>query len=152
MDLNYSAEDEAFRLRTRRWFEEHQPTHLDTLEERKAWQRTLYDAGFVGMGWPREYGGQSARPMAQAIVAEEMARADVPGAINSLGLGIVGPTLIAHGTEEQKRRHIQRILTAEDIWCQLYSEPDSGSDLASLKTNAVRESFPDGEYYVVNGQ
>ena len=90
--------------------------------------------------------------MEQAIVAEEMALANVPGALNSLGLGIVGPTLIVHGTEEQKRRHLQRILTAEDIWCQLYSEPDSGSDLASLKTTAVREDFSDGEYYVVNGQ
>src|SRR5690349_4236062 len=128
MDLKYSPEDEAFRERARRWFAENRPGRLDTLEQRKAWQRTLYDAGFVGMGWPREYGGQSARPMEQAIVAEEMALANVPGPINSLGLGIVGPTLIVHGTEEQKQRHIKRILTAEDIWCQLYSEPDSGSD------------------------
>jgi alkylation response protein AidB-like acyl-CoA dehydrogenase len=86
--------------------------------------------------------------MEQAIVAEEMARGNVPGAINSLGLGIVGPTLIAHATEDQKRRHIRRILTADDIWCQLYSEPDSGSDLASLKTSAVRE----GDRWIVNGQ
>jgi alkylation response protein AidB-like acyl-CoA dehydrogenase len=100
------------------------------------------------MGWPRAYGGQDARPMAQAIVAEEMARGDVPGAINSLGLGFVGPTLIAHGTEAQKARYVQRILTAEDIWCQLYSEPDSGSDLASLKTSAVA----DDAGWVVNGQ
>src|SRR5205085_3621632 len=118
MDLNYSAEDEAFRLRVRRWFEEHRPARLESVADRKAWQRTLYEAGFVGMGWPREYGGQAARPMEQAIVAEEMARGNVPGAINSLGLGIVGPTLIAHGTEAQKQRHIQRILTADDIWCQ----------------------------------
>ncbi len=121
---------------------------MDSLEQRKAWQRTLYEAGLVGMGWPREYGGQDARPMEQAIVAEEMARGDVPGAINSLGLGIVGPTLIAHGTEAQKQQHIRGILTAENIWCQLYSEPDSGSDLASLKTRAVR----DGDHWVVNGQ
>ncbi|HLZ26299.1 MAG TPA: acyl-CoA dehydrogenase family protein [Chloroflexota bacterium] len=152
MDLKYSAEDEAFRLRIRKWFEAHPPGPLETLAQRKAWQRTLYEAGMVGMGWPREYGGQDARPLEQAIVAEEMARGDVPGAINSLGLGIVGPTLIAHGTEAQKQQHIRGILTAENIWCQLYSEPDSGSDLASLKTKAVRESFNDGEYYVVNGQ
>ena len=152
VDLKYSAEDEAFRLHVRKWFEEHPPGPLETLPQRKAWQRTLYEAGLVGMGWPREYGGQDARPMEQAIVAEEMARGDVPGAINSLGLGIVGPTLIAHGTEAQKQAHIRGILTAENIWCQLYSEPDSGSDLASLKTKAVRESFNDGEYYVVNGQ
>ena len=120
----------------------------ETLDERKAWQRTLYEAGFVGMGWPKEYGGQSARPMEQAIVAEEMALANVPGAINSLGLGIVGPTLIAHGTEAQKQRYIKTILTADEIWCQLYSEPDAGSDLASLKTRAVRDN---GDF-VVNGQ
>jgi alkylation response protein AidB-like acyl-CoA dehydrogenase len=148
VDLNYSAEDEAFRVHIRNWFAEHPAGSLDSLDQKKAWQRTLYDAGFVGMGWPREYGGQDARPMEQAIVAEEMARGNVPGAINSLGLGIVGPTLIAHGSEEQKQRHIRRILTAEDIWCQLYSEPDSGSDLASLKTSAVR----DGDHWVVNGQ
>ncbi|MGI9149088.1 MAG: acyl-CoA dehydrogenase family protein [Chloroflexota bacterium] len=148
MDLKYSPQDEAFRLRVRTWFAEHPAGALDTLEQRKAWQRTLYDAGLVGMGWPREYGGQAARPMEQAIVAEEMARGDVPGPINSLGLGIVGPTLIAHGTEAQKQQHIPGILTAENIWCQLYSEPDSGSDLASLKTKAVR----DGDDWVVNGQ
>jgi alkylation response protein AidB-like acyl-CoA dehydrogenase len=148
VDLNYSAEDEAFRVRVRTWIAEHPSGPLDTLDRKKAWQRTLYEAGFVGMGWPREYGGQDARPMEQAIVAEEMARGNVPGAINSLGLGIVGPTLIAHATDEQKRRHIRRILTADDIWCQLYSEPDSGSDLASLKTSAVR----DGDRWIVNGQ
>ena len=148
MDLNYSPEDQAFRQHARAWFAAHPAGPLDTLDQRKAWQRTLYEAGFVGMGWPREYGGQAARPMEQAIVAEEMARANVPGAINSLGLGIVGPTLIAHGAEAQKQRHIRRILTAEDIWCQLYSEPDSGSDLASLKTSAVR----DGDDWLINGQ
>ena len=148
MDLNYSPEDEAFRLRVRQWIETHPHGRLDTLDQKKAWQRTLYDAGFVGMGWPREYGGQDARPMEQAIVAEEMARGDVPGAVNSLGLGFIGQTLIAHGTEEQKRRYVQRILTAEDVWCQLYSEPDSGSDLASLKTRAERQ----GDSWIVNGQ
>jgi alkylation response protein AidB-like acyl-CoA dehydrogenase len=148
VDLNYSAEDEAFRLRVRKWIGEHPSGPLETLDRKKAWQRTLYEAGFVGMGWPREYGGQDARPMEQAIVAEEMARGNVAGAINSLGLGIVGPTLIAHATDDQKRRHIRRILTADDIWCQLYSEPDSGSDLASLKTSAVR----DGDRWIVNGQ
>ena len=85
MDLNYSPEDEAFRLRVRQWIKEHPSGSLETLAQKKAWQRTLYDAGFVGMGWPREYGGQDARPMEQAIVAEEMARGNVPGAINSLG-------------------------------------------------------------------
>jgi alkylation response protein AidB-like acyl-CoA dehydrogenase len=149
VDLNYSPEDQAYRERVRTWFEEHKPGPLETLEQRKAWQRTLYEAGFVGMGWPPEYGGQGARPMEQAIVAEEMARATAPAALNALGLGIVGPTLIAHGTEEQKRRYIRPILTADEIWCQLYSEPEAGSDLASLRTRAERQ--PDGSY-VVNGQ
>src|SRR5215470_11775968 len=139
MDLNYSPEDEAFRLRARRWFEEHRPGPLQTLAQRKDWQRTLYDAGFVGMGWPREFGGQNARPMEQAIVAEEMAMAGVQGPINSLALGLIGPTLIVHGTEDQKQRYIRRMLTADDIWCQLYSEPDAGSDLAGLKTRAERD-------------
>jgi alkylation response protein AidB-like acyl-CoA dehydrogenase len=152
VDLNYSAEDEGFRQRVRQWIAEHPPGSLSTLEQKKAWQRTLYDAGFVGMGWPREYGGQDARPMEQAIVAEEMALGDVPGAINSLALGLIGPTLIVHGTDQQKQRHVKRMLTAEDIWCQLYSEPDSGSDLASLKTRAVLEAFEDGDAWVVNGQ
>ena len=149
MDLNYSAEDETFPpARAAMVRRASARDRSSKLEHKKAWQRTLYDAGFVGMGWPREYGGQDARPMEQAIVAEEMARANVPGAINSLGLGLIGPTLIVHGTDEQKQRYVRRMLTAEDIWCQLYSEPDSGSDLASLKTSAVR----DGDHWVVNGQ
>lgn len=152
MDLNYSPEDEDFRRKVRQWIAEHPAGPLNTVQHKKDWQRTLYDAGFVGMGWPRAYGGQDARPMEQAIVAEEMARSDVPGAINSLALGLIGPTLIVHGTEEQKQRYVKRMLTADDIWCQLYSEPDSGSDLASLKTRAVLEAFEDGNRWVVNGQ
>ena len=148
MDLTESPEHRAYRERVRAWFEQNKPGKLETLEDRRAWHRKLYEAGFVGMGWPKEYGGQEASPIEQAIVAEEMARANAPGTINGLGIGIVGPTLIAHGTEEQKRRYIPKILTAEEIWCQLYSEPGSGSDLASLKTTAVKE---DG-HYVVNGQ
>ncbi len=148
MDLNYSPKDEAFRQGVRTWCAEHTAVPVDTLAHKKAWQRTLYDAGFVGMGWPRAYGGQAARPMEQAIVAEEMARANVPGPINSLALGLIGPTLIVHGTDDQKQRYVRRMLTADDIWCQLYSEPDSGSDLASLRTSAVRA----GNHWVINGQ
>src|SRR3954452_7699232 len=148
MDLTYTPEDVAFRQHVRRWLEAHLPVQLQTLDDRKAWHRQLYEAGFVGMGWPKEYGGRDARPMEQAIVAEEMARANAPGTINGLGLSICGPTLIAHGTEWQKQRYLKNILTADEIWCQLYSEPDAGSDLASLKTSAVR----DGDNFVVNGQ
>jgi alkylation response protein AidB-like acyl-CoA dehydrogenase len=152
VDLSYSPEDEAYRQKVRDWFERNRPGPLETHEKRRAWHRKLYDAGFIGMGWPKEYGGQDARPMEQAIVGEEMARLDIPGGVNGLGTGFIGPTLIVHGNEEQKRRYIPRILTAEEIWCQLYSEPNAGSDLAGLRTEAVRESFEDGEYYVVNGQ
>jgi alkylation response protein AidB-like acyl-CoA dehydrogenase len=152
VDLSYSAEDDAFRTRVRQWFEQNPPGPLDTLEQRKAWHRRLYDAGFIGMGWPQEYGGQDSRPLEQAIVGEEMARARVPGGVNALGIGIVGPTLIAHGTEAQKQRYVRKILEAEEIWCQLYSEPNAGSDLASLRTSAIKESFADGDYYIINGQ
>jgi alkylation response protein AidB-like acyl-CoA dehydrogenase len=148
MDLRETPEDQAFRAKVRVWFEQNRPGPLDTLEQRRAWHRKLYEAGFVGMGWPREYGGQGARPMEQAIVADEMTRADAPGWINTLGIGFIGPTLIADGTEAQKQRYLKKILTAEELWCQLYSEPNSGSDLASLQTSAVKQ---DG-YYLVNGQ
>jgi alkylation response protein AidB-like acyl-CoA dehydrogenase len=151
VDLSYTPEDEAFRRKVRDWFERNRPGSLETHEQHRAWHRKLYDAGFIGMGWPKEYGGQAARAMEQAIVGEEMARLNVPGGVNGLGIGFIGPTLIAHGTEEQKRRYIPTILNAEEIWCQLYSEPNAGSDLAGLQTRAVRESFQDGEYYVVNG-
>jgi len=100
------------------------------------------------MGWPKEYGGQGARPMEQAIVADEMARSGAPSPTNGLGLGIVGPTIVVHGNEWQKKRYLQKILTAEEMWCQLYSEPNSGSDLASLKTSAEDK----GDHFVVNGQ
>ena len=148
MDLCETPEDQAFREKVRAWFEQNRPGPLETLEQRRAWHRKLYEAGFVGMGWPKEYGGQGARPMEQAIVADEMTRADAPGWINTLGIGFIGPTLIADGTEAQKQRYLKKILTAEELWCQLYSEPNSGSDLASLQTSAVKQ---DG-YYLVNGQ
>jgi alkylation response protein AidB-like acyl-CoA dehydrogenase len=149
MDLNYTPEDIAFRKQVRGWLEQHLPREpIRTLEERRAWHRRLYEAGYLGMGWPREYGGQEARPMEQAIVADEMARANAPAPTNSLGLGIVGPTIVVHGTEAQKRRYLRKILTAEELWCQLYSEPNAGSDLASLRTSAEDR----GDHFVVNGQ
>ena len=105
MDLNYSPEDREFRVSARRWLESNIPKEdLKTLDERKAWHRKLYEGGFLGMGWPKEYGGQGARPMEQAIVADEMARAAAPAPTNGLGLGIVGPTIVVHGNEWQKKR------------------------------------------------
>jgi alkylation response protein AidB-like acyl-CoA dehydrogenase len=149
MDLNYAPEDREFRNATRRWFEANTPAaEPKTLAERKAWHRTLYDAGYVGMLWPKEYGGRGATPMQQAIVQDEMARASAPPPINGLGIGFIGPTIIVHGTEAQKQRYLRTMLTAEEIWCQLYSEPNAGSDLAGLKTRAEE----DGDHYVVNGQ
>jgi alkylation response protein AidB-like acyl-CoA dehydrogenase len=100
------------------------------------------------MQWPEAYGGRDATPMQQAIVSDEMARAGAPPAINGLGVGFIGPTIIVHGTEWQKQRYLKKILTAEEIWCQLYSEPNAGSDLASLKTRAEDQ----GDHFVVNGQ
>ena len=149
MDLKPNPQDEAFRKQVRSWLEENLPKKkLETLEERKEWHRKLYEAGYLGMGWPKEYGGQNARPMEQAIVGAEMARVNAPAAVNGLGIGIVGPTIIHHGTEEQKQRYIKNILTADEIWCQLYSEPNAGSDLAGLRTRAELV----GDNYVVNGQ
>lgn len=149
MDLNYTPEDQAFRQQVRSWLAENLPRRpLATLEERREWHRKMYAAGYLGMGWPREYGGREARPMEQAIVGEEMARVNAPPGVNGLGISIVGPTLIHHGTDEQKQRFVRNILTADELWCQLYSEPNSGSDLASLQCRADI----DGDEFVINGQ
>jgi alkylation response protein AidB-like acyl-CoA dehydrogenase len=149
MDLNYSSEDVAFRETCRRWLEANVPQHdLKTLDERKQWHRKLYEAGYVGMLWPKEYGGCGATAMQQAIVQDEMARISAPPAINGLGIGFIGPTIIVHGTDGQKQRYLKKMLTAEEIWCQLYSEPNAGSDLAGLKTRAEDA----GDHFVVNGQ
>ena len=149
MDLNNTPEDLAFRKEVRAWLEANLPrTPLRTLDDRKAWHRKLYEGGYLGMGWPKEYSGGGARPMEQAVVADEMARVNAPAPTNGLGLGIVGPTIIVHGNEPQKKRYLQKILTAEEMWCQLYSEPNAGSDLASLKTSAEDR----GDHFVVNGQ
>ena len=149
MDLAYSPEDRVFRQATRRWLEAHIPREEPTtLPARRAWHRQLYEAGYVGMGWPVAYGGRGATPLHQAIVADEMARTNAPPPINPLGIAIVGPTIIAHGTEAQRQRYLRQILTAEELWCQLYSEPNAGSDLASLRTRAEDR----GDHFRVSGQ
>jgi len=116
--------------------------------EMRTTQRVLAEAGLIGVTWPREYGGQGGTLVQQAIVAQELARARVPGLINHIGIGMCGPTVIAHGSQDQRDRYLARLLRADDVWCQLFSEPASGSDLAALRTTAVR----DGEDWVVNGQ
>lgn len=114
-----------------------------------SWQRVIGESGYGAPLWPKEYGGLSGEPWMQQIVREELARYRLPTVgLNILGVGLAGPTLIAHGTEEQKTRYLQKILTAEEIWCQLFSEPGSGSDLASCGTRAVRSN---GEW-IINGQ
>ena len=153
MDLTLSPAEEAFRDELREWLAANHPGHEPAGDEasfafRRDWQRKLHEAGLAGVSWPKEYGGRGATLIEQAIFNEEIARAQAPQLANGLGLAMGGPTVIAHGTEEQRRRYLQPILSADEIWCQGFSEPESGSDLASLKTRAVRE----GDEWVVTGQ
>jgi alkylation response protein AidB-like acyl-CoA dehydrogenase len=115
---------------------------------RRDWQRKLNAAGYLGMAWPREWGGRGASQVEEAILAEELARADAPEILNSLGLSLCAPALIHHGTEQQRRRFIPSMLNGDEIWCQGFSEPGAGSDLASLRTRAEI----DGDSFIVNGQ
>jgi alkylation response protein AidB-like acyl-CoA dehydrogenase len=157
MDLNLTAEEKQFRDELRIWLEAHVPKDWDEWREKpieesfpylRAWQRKLYEGGWAAVSWPKEYGGRGASLMQQSIFWEEMARVEAPPMANSLGLGLIGPTIIAYGTDAQKKRYIPKILSAEEIWCQGFSEPNAGSDLANLQT----EARLDGDYYVVNGQ
>ena len=153
MDLTLSPQEESFRDELRAWIGEHHPGREPEGDEagfefRRSWQRRLHEAGWAGVSWPKEYGGRGATLVEQAIYNEEVVRAQAPSAANVLGLAMGGPTVIAHGTEEQKQRYLEPILSAEEIWCQGFSEPEAGSDLAALKTRAVR----DGDEWVVTGQ
>ncbi|MBV9836922.1 MAG: acyl-CoA dehydrogenase family protein [Solirubrobacterales bacterium] len=153
MDLTLSQAEEAFRDELRSWLGENHPGHEPAGDEaafefRREWQRKLHGAGWAGVSWPKEYGGRGATLVEQAIFNEELVRARAPQVANVLGLAMGGPTVIAHGTEEQRKRYLPPILSAQEIWCQGFSEPDSGSDLASLKTRAVRH----GDQWVVSGQ
>lgn len=156
MDLEFSAEDEAYRQRLRDWLQENlgrrpdppPAASKDPLAGARDWPRRLHDAGYLGLAWPRQYGGQDASFTQQVICAEEMARVRTPPLINTIGLSIIGPTLVQHGTEQQKQRFLRRILRADDLWCQGFSEPAAGSDLASLRCRAEI----DGDEFLVNGQ
>lgn len=153
MDLSLSSQEREFRDAVREWLSENHPGPAPASDEaafefQRAWQRRLNEREWAGLTWPVEYGGAGATPVEGAIFAEELARARAPRLVNILGLTMGGPTLIAHGTEEQRRRFLPPILSAEEIWCQGFSEPGSGSDLASLKTRAAR----DGDDWVVTGQ
>jgi alkylation response protein AidB-like acyl-CoA dehydrogenase len=157
MDLNLSPDELQFRDELRAWLNTNVPRDWSEWREKpieesfpylRVWQRKLHEGRWAAVSWPREYGGRSATLTQQAIFWEEMARVEAPPMANSLGLGLIGPTIISFGTEDQKKRFIPKILSAEEIWCQGFSEPNAGSDLASLQT----EARLDGDQYVVNGQ
>ncbi len=145
MDLSLNPEELEFRDEVRAWIADNHPgpapTGGDEVQFRfeREWQRKLHAAGWAGISWPKEYGGRGATLIEQSIFGEELARAKAPRPANVLGLVMGGPVVIAHGTEEQKERFLEPILSAEEIWCQGFSEPESGSDLASLKTKAVKD-------------
>ncbi len=160
MDFDFTPPQQAFRAEVRSWLTANVPAALkgrgfaasrgdrDAVVRLRAWQRQLYGAGYVGIDWPVEYGGRGASIMEQVILYEEMSRAEAPQPINRGGLSMLGPTLMRHGTPAQRERHLAKILTADEIWCQGFSEPNAGSDLANLQTRAVLE----GDWYVLNGQ
>jgi alkylation response protein AidB-like acyl-CoA dehydrogenase len=160
MDFRFTAEEEAYREEVRGWLAANIPAwwresgrdprdnsdgHFDRLRD---WHRTLYDAGYMASTWPAEYGGQGRTPVENAILQEEMARMQAPPTVNGLGIGLAGPAIIHHGTDEQKKRFLRPMLRADEMWCQGYSEPGAGSDLANVQTRAERK----GDFYVVNGQ
>ena len=147
MDFDDTPDEAAWRSQVRAFLEEHRD-ELGSRGTEKAFdadvsrtrQAMLYDAGYVGVTWPEEAGGRGGTPMQQAIIDQEMARLGIPGLVNLIGIGMCGPTVIVHGSEDQKSRYLKRLLRADDIWCQLFSEPASGSDLAALRTKAVQEA------------
>jgi alkylation response protein AidB-like acyl-CoA dehydrogenase len=159
MDFDYTPEQEAYRMKVRAWLEANQMAPL-TQEEKeradqkflwerlKAWQRKLYEGGWMGLAWPKQYGGQGASFIEQLIFQQELARLNLPMGCNVLGVIMTGPALMQWGTDEQRARYLQPILTADEIWCEGLSEPGAGSDLAALQTRAVLE----GDSFVVNGQ
>ncbi|GIW41996.1 MAG: putative acyl-CoA dehydrogenase FadE [Candidatus Binatia bacterium] len=158
--LRESEEEKAFRKELRTWLEENLPPgwlegkrklpedEADRREFQRSWQRRLAAGRWVGVQWPREYGGRGATLREQMIYTEEMARVRAPGILDPVAVNIVGPVLIQYGTEEQKRRYLPPILPGDEVWCLGFSEPNAGSDLASLRTRAER----DGDFWVVSGQ
>ena len=157
MDFELSPGERAFRDEVRGWLKANAPRQEEGAEQagqkawidlRREWQLKLHEAGYVGIGWPKEYGGRGATLMEQAIFNEEMILARAPEPINVIALGMGGPVVIAHGTEEQKQRYLEPMLSAREIWCQGFSEPNAGSDLSALQTRAEDH----GDHYVVNGQ
>jgi alkylation response protein AidB-like acyl-CoA dehydrogenase len=161
LDLNDTPDQAEYRARVRAWLDEHRDDapvlrgegaiedEDEAIVAHRAWQRMLAEAGFVGITWPKEYGGQGLGPLEQVISNQEINRAGVPGIIDGIGVGMLGPTIIAHGTEEQKQRYLAPMLHADEVWCQLFSEPAAGSDLAGIQSRAVQQD--DGSWKL-NGQ
>jgi alkylation response protein AidB-like acyl-CoA dehydrogenase len=159
MDLNQTPQETEFRNELRDWLAANVPTGWKARQDAEEsmrhrfeflrdWQRKVFAGGWAGISWPAEFGGRGASLMEQVIFNEEMARAAAPPLANTLGLALVGPTMITHGTEAQKTRFLRPILNADEIWCQGFSEPNAGSDLAALRTDARQ----DGDHFIVNGQ
>ena len=162
MDFNDTPEEAAFRADARAWLEANaepigeserhgalaEAADSAAVSEAQAWQKKKADAGWACITWPKEYGGRGATPMHATIWSQEEARFKVPPNVFTVGVGMCGPTVLAHGTDEQKAKWIPKLITGEEIWCQLFSEPAAGSDLAGLRTSAVR----DGDDWVLNGQ
>jgi alkylation response protein AidB-like acyl-CoA dehydrogenase len=148
VDLDDTPEQAAYRAQVRSWLEEHKaqapvlqgPDALEDeaeiLAARRAWQGQLAEGGLAGVTWPKDYGGQGLGPIEQVLCNQEIARAKVPGILDAIGVGMLGPTIIAHGDEEQKTRYLGAMLHGDEVWCQLFSEPAAGSDLAAVQTRA----------------
>jgi acyl-CoA dehydrogenase len=168
MDFKDSPEDAAWREEVRAWLEanavrrpegeetipnilgEEKEDEASVLTRAKAWQKKLYDAGYAAITWPKAYGGRDATPMQSFIFNQEMSRFDVPQGVYTIGLGMIGPTIMTHGTEDQKERYIPKMIEGGEVWCQLWSEPNAGSDVASLETRAERDDAS-GDW-ILNGQ
>ena len=157
MDLHLTPQEQAFRDEFRAWLSDNMPepckgnrseAPTEYWNYLRSWQQTLFDGGWAGVSWPQAYGGRGSSPIEQSIYLAELARAEAPDRVGVIGEGLTGPTIFAVGTEQQKERFLKCILSGEHIWCQGFSEPNAGSDVASLATKAVL----DGDDYVVNGQ
>jgi alkylation response protein AidB-like acyl-CoA dehydrogenase len=156
MDFDLTPEEREFKDRATEWLKSNKPDFGDGdesstrkwIDQRRAWQKKMFEAGYVGLNWPEEYGGKGASLMQQLLFSEALIETGAPAPVNVLALGMLGPTLIAQGNEEQKARYLPKMLNADEIWCQGFSEPNAGSDLSALRTRAERK----GDRYVVNGQ
>jgi alkylation response protein AidB-like acyl-CoA dehydrogenase len=158
MDLNDTPEQAGFRTQVRDWLDANKadaPSRTGAsddsayIDSRRGWQRKLAEAGLAGLTWPKEYGGQGGGPIDQVIVNQEIGNAGVPGILDVIGIGMLGPCIIAHGSEDQKGRYLAPLLHGDEVWCQLFSEPAAGSDLAAVQARARQQD--DGSW-VLNGQ